>query len=390
MTLGTTAIAGIGATDFSKDSGRSELHLACQAVKAALEDAGVSADEVDGLVTYTMDGSPEVEVARNLGIPNLRFLAQSPNGGGGACSPIQYAALAIEGGAADVVVVYRAFNERSGYRFGNALQSSGAAIASGTELLNGWNTSWGLATAAAFLAVYARRYMHDYGATTEDFGRVTVTARAHAATNPKAWFYQRPITLADHQASPMVADPLRLLDCCQESDGGVALVITSTERARDLRQKPAVIRAAAQGSTRGVLNMGGYYRDTITQLPEVALVAQQLWKQAGLGPNDMDGAILYDHFTPFVLMQLEALGYCKPGEAGGFIADGHVALNGRLPLNPHGGLLGEAYIHGLNGIAEAVRQIRGTAANQLSRVGNMLVTAGTGIPTGGLILGSDK
>jgi acetyl-CoA acetyltransferase len=384
-----SAIVGIGATDFSKRSGRSELHLAVEAIAAALQDAGIRPEEVDGLVTYTMDSSPEVEVARNLGIPAIRFMAQSPYGGGGACSPLQYAGLAIGGKAADVVVCYRAFNERSGHRFGNALPTTGGAAANAMEVMNGWNTSFGLATAAAFMGVFACRYMHEYGATSEDFGRVTVAARENAATNPKAWFYQRPITLADHQASAMVADPLRLLDCCQESDGGVALVVTSLERARDLAHKPAVIRATAQGSTVGQQNMGAYYRDSITALPEIAYVAGQLWRGAGIGKEDVQCAILYDHFTPFVLLQLEALGYCNAGEARHFIADGHISRSGSLPINPHGGLLGEAYIHGLNGIAEAVRQIRGTAVNQIANVEHVLVTAGTAVPTGGLILGQD-
>lgn len=390
MSASASAIVGIGATEFSKDSGRSELSLALEAIVAALVDAGLAPHEVDGLVTYTMDTNPEVEIARNMGIPEIRFLAQSPYGGGGACSPIQYAALAIGGAAADVVVCYRAFNERSGMRFGNAIAGSSAAIATGLDVLNGWNTGYGLSTAAAMIAVHARRYMHEYGATSEDFGRISVIARQNAATNPKAWFHGRPITLADHQASPMIADPLRLLDCCQESDGGVAIVMTSLERARDLRQHPVIIRGAAQGTTAGLLNMGGYYRERITDLPEVELVARQLFAQADITRDDVQCAILYDHFSPFVLPQLEAFGYCARGEARHYVADGHVALDGRLPINPHGGLLGEAYIHGLNGIAEAVRQIRGTAANQLAEVEHVLVTAATTIPTGGLILGADR
>lgn len=385
--VGKAAIAGIGATEFSKNSGRSEMRLAAEAVKAALDDAGVAPAEVDGLVTFTMDGSPETEVARNLGIPELRFLAQSPYGGGGACSPIQYAALAIHGGVADIVVCYRAFNERSGFRFGAGMAAPAPNLATARDLQTGWNTSFGLATAAAFVAMAARRYMHEYGATSEDFGRVAVIDRANAATNPNAWFYGKPITLADHQASPLIADPLRLLDCCQESDGGVAFVITSVERARDLRHTPAVIRAAAQGSAADQEQMSSYYRPSITGLPEMGLVGRQLWAQAGIGPADVDVAILYDHFTPFVLSQLEELGFCPRGQARHFIADGHIALDGSLPINPHGGLLGEAYIHGLNGIAEAVRQVRGTAVNQLDDVDHVLVTAGTGVPTGGLILG---
>ena len=210
--------------------------------------------------------------------------------------------------------------------------------------------------------------------------------RRAAATNPHAWFHGRPITLDDHQASRWIVEPLRLLDCCQESDGGVALVVTTVERARDLPARPAVIAAAAQGSGPDQFSMNSYYRPSLAGLPEMGLVARQLWAQSGIGPPDVSVAVLYDHFTPFVLVQLEELGFCARGEARDFIADGALELDGRLPLNPHGGQLGEAYIHGMNGISEAVRQVRGTAANQLPDVSHVLVTAGTGVPTSGLIL----
>jgi len=249
----------------------------------------------------------------------------------------------------------------------------------------------GLVTPVAWVAMFARRYMHTYGATTADFGTVTVADRRHATTNPQAWFYQRPITLAEHQASRWIVEPLRLLDCCQESDGAVAVVVTSLERARDLRQRPAVLRAAAQGSARDQESMTSYSREEteMAGLPEMAVVGRQLWAQSGLRAADIDVAILYDHFTPFVLVQLEALGFCGPGEAPGFIADGGIEGDGRLPVNTHGGQLGEAYIHGMNGINEAVRQLRGTAVNQVAGVEHVLVTAGTGVPTSGLVLGVD-
>jgi acetyl-CoA acetyltransferase len=215
---------------------------------------------------------------------------------------------------------------------------------------------------------------------------VAVADRKHAATNPDAWFHGKPITLEDHQASRMIADPLHLLDCCQESDGAVAIVVTSADRARDLPQPPATIRAAAQGSGTDQFVMTSYYRDQIG-LQEMGLVGRELWRQSGLRPDDMDTAVLYDHFTPFVLMQLEELGFCGRGEAKDFVADGAIELGGRLPLNTHGGQLGEAYIHGMNGIAEGVRQMRGTSVNQVADAQHVLVTAGTGVPTSGLVLG---
>jgi len=386
-TLGNcAAIVGIGQTEFSKASGRSELQLACEAAKAALDDAGLHPRQVDGLVTFTMDSSEEIEVARNLGIPALTMFARIPYGGGAACGVVMQAAMAIATGAAEVVVCYRALNERSGMRFGGPGMASAAMLPPWLD----WYGPYGLLSPAAWVALNARRYMHEYGVTNEDFGRISVVDRKHAATNPAAWFYQRPITLADHQASRWIVEPvLRLLDCCQESDGAVALVVTTRERARDLRQRPARIVAAAQGAADDGELMTSYYRPDITGLPEMGVVAKQLWSASGLTPADIQTAFLYDHFTPFVLVQLEELGFCGRGEGKDFATIENLSLGGRLPINTSGGLLGEAYIHGMNGIAEAVRQIRGTSCNQVDRVEHVLVTAGTGCPTSGLILGRD-
>ncbi|MEV4597375.1 lipid-transfer protein [Amycolatopsis sp. NPDC049253] len=386
MTLaGAAAIAGIGATEFSKDSGRSELRLAAECVTHALADAGLPASEVDGLVSFTMDGTAEIALARELGIPELKFFSRIHYGGGAAAATVQQAAMAVATGVADVVVAYRAFNERSEQRFGRVSAAAATQVnSSGVD--NAFHYPMGIATPAATVAMVARRYLHDYGATSEDFGRVAVVDRAHAATNPAAWFHGRPITLAEHQASRWIAEPLHLLDCCQESDGGVALVVTSVERALDLRHAPAVVAAAAQGSGPDQYVMTSYYRDDLAALPEMGVVGRQLWAQAGLGPSDVDVAVLYDHFTPYVLMQLEELGFCGRGEAKEFIAGDTLTLEGALPLNPHGGQLGEAYLHGMNGIAEAARQIRGTAVNQVREAETVLVTAGTGVPTSGLVL----
>jgi acetyl-CoA acetyltransferase len=382
---GRAAIAGIGATEFSKESGRSELQLAVEAVRTALGDAGLTPADVDGLVTFASDGSPETEVARTLGIGELTFFSRIHYGGGAACATVQQAALAVATGVADVVVCYRAFNERSGRRFGTGV--AGRDFEPNTEGVHySWYVPFGLATPAAWVAMFARRYMHVYGATSEDFGRAAVTFREFAATNPAAYFYGRPITLEDHQASRWIVEPLRLLDCCQESDGAVAIVVTTAERARDLRRPAALVAAAAQGSGVEQQMMTSYYREDITGLPEMGIVARQLWEQSGLRAADVDAAVIYDHFTPFVLPQLEEFGFCGRGEAKDFLADGQLSAKGSLPTNTHGGQLGEAYIHGMNGIAEGVRQIRGTAVNQVPGARTALVTAGTGVPTSGLLL----
>jgi acetyl-CoA acetyltransferase len=293
-------------------------------------------------------------------------------------------------GAANVVVVYRAFNERSGTRFGAGPPPFAYQPSTDQEYRN-WINPYGLLTPAQQEAILARRYMHLSGATSADFGRVSVLSRAYAANNPKAWFHGKPITLADHQQSRMIADPLRLLDCCQETDGGQALVIVSTERARDLKQPPAVIRAAAQGVGPPQISMSSFSRPDIDALPEVRLCAEQLWRQSGLHPADMDAAVVYDAFTPLVLMQLEEYGFCGRGEAKDFLADGHGEISGSLPLNTHGGQLGEGYLHGVNGIAEGVRLVRGTSTNQPNNpVEHVLVTGGSPVPTSGLVLGVDR
>jgi acetyl-CoA acetyltransferase len=384
---GRAAIVGLGATEFSKNSGRTEVRLAMEATLQALNDAGIDPSEVDGFSSYSVDKVPEYEIARLLGAKNINFFSQVPHGGGAACAPVLHAAMAVATGIAKTVVVYRAMNERSWYRFGNGNYGFGSSPL--FENVNyGWYMPYGFHTPAAWVGMFAQRYMHTFGATSEDFGRVAVAARDFAATNPAAFFYGKPITLVEHQASRWICEPLHLLDCCQESDGAVAMVITSVERARDLKTRPVVIKGAAQGISDGQQIMTSYFRDDITGLPEMGLVAKQLWQQSKLGPEDIQTAVIYDHFTPFVLPQLEEFGFAKRGEAKEFIRAGHHARGGKMPINTHGGQLGEAYIHGMNGIAEGVRQVRGSSINQVPDVHNVLVTAGTGVPTSGLILGT--
>lgn len=384
---GSTAIVGIGATEFSKESGRSELQLGCEAVTAAIADAGLKPSDVDGLVTFTAESSSEIHIARNVGIGELTFFSRVGYGGGAAAGTVAHAAAAIHAGLADVVVCWRSFNERSGERYGLG-QANRPMDTNADRAAYSWMTPFGLSTPAQWVAMFAQRYMHEYGATSEDFGRISVIDRARAATNPKAHFYGRPITLEEHQASRWIAEPLHLLDCCQETDGGQALVLVSAERAKDLPNKPAYVVGAAQGSGEDQHMMTSYYRESISGIPEMGLVGDQLWRQSGLTAQDMDAAILYDHFTPFVLSQLEELGFCGRGEAADFIKSGALELDGAVPLNTHGGQLGEAYLHGMNGIAEAVRLVRGTSVNQPKTVDNVVVTAGTGVPTSGVVLGA--
>ena len=370
-------VAGIGATEFSKASGRSQLQLAAEASRAAIADAGLTSADIDGMVTFTVDDNDELALIRCLGIPEVRYWSRTPHGGAGACATVQHAVAAVASGAAESVLVFRAFNERSGRRFGQP-----RAAPSGPRPLDFYST-FGITTPAQMYALWYRRYMHAYGATNEDLGRYAVVARRYAATNPKAWFYERPITLADHQESRWIVEPvLRLLDCCQESDGGVALVITRDDRAADT-PSPVRILATADADVRNGSVMYNYHHPDLATFPEAEACARQLWEKTGLGPADIGAAMLYENFSPVVFLLLEAFGFCGRGEAKDFIADGEIDIDGTLPVNTHGGLLGEAYIHGVNSIQEGVRQLRRTAVNQVPSVDHVLVSAGPS----GIVLG---
>ena len=386
------AIVGIGVTEFSKDSGRSELKVALEAITAAVTEAGLRPTDVDGLVTFSIDNNDEIAVQRNLGVPALTFFARTSGGGGGGCGCVSLAALAIDAGKADTVVCYRAMNERSQQRFALPQGSPGlpTGLARSWDIDMSWVRPFGMVTPAAWMALSAQRYLYQYNATSETFGRVAVTQRQYASTNPQAFFYGRPITLEDHQTSRMISDPLRLLDCCQESDGGVAFVVTSLERAKDLQQKPIAVLAAAQGigHDHHGMAMATIHRQDMAYPLETQVVGDQLWRESGLRPSDMDVANIYDHFSPAVPMQLEALGFCGPGEAPDLIADGALGIDGQIPTNTNGGQMSEAYIHGFNGVAEMVRQLRGTAVNQVKGARLGVVTAGSHAPTSGLVLGS--
>lgn len=377
-------IAGIGQTEFSKNSGRSEMQLASEAVSAALDDCGLDPSQVDGLVTFTLDTNDEVEVAQNVGLGDLKFYSRIPYGGGAAIGVIQQAVMAVATGVTDYCVVYRAFNERSGHRYSVGI---GEGIVTADLIHWSWYLPFGLLTPASWVAMFTQRYMHDYGCTADTLAQVAMSTRKHAVNNPNAFFYEKELTLDDYYASRWIAEPLRLFDCCQESDGGCAQVICSPERAKDLKKKPAMIRGVAEAATKGQENMTSFYRPEISHLPEVELVAKQVYEQSGLGPNDVDAAIIYDAFTPIVLWQLEAYGFCGRGEAKDFVADGALEIGGKLPTNTHGGQLSEAYIHGMNGVNEGVRLIRGDSINQPDKNEHVLVTAGVGVPTSGMILG---
>jgi len=378
------AIVGIGQTEFSKNSGRSELQLACEAVRAAIRDAGLKPSDVDGMTPFTLDTSDDIEIARSVGIGELTFFSRTPHGGGAALGIVHQAALAVATGAAEVVVCYRALNGRSGQRYSQGV--AGDIVTS--DLIHwSWYMPFGLMTPASWVAMFTQRYMHETGCKSSDLAQVAVSTRKHAVNNPNAFFYGKPLTFEEHQSSRMIVDPLRLYDCCQETDGGCACIVTTPERARDLAQPGALIRGIAQAAGSDQEVMTSFYRPTIAAIPEMDGVARQVYATSGLGPSDLQAAVIYDAFSSIVLWQLESFGLCGRGEAKDFVKDGALELGGRLPSNTHGGQLSEAYIHGMNGVNEGVRLIRGTSLNQPDKNDCVLVTAGVGVPTSAMILG---
>jgi 17-hydroxy-3-oxo-4-pregnene-20-carboxyl-CoA lyase len=385
-----TAIVGIGCTDFSRDSGRSEYQLALEAAVAACRDAGISPHEIDciTLSSYQSETVDEAELLNGLGMKNLSYLGLVGHGGGAGCAVVGHAALAIATGMAETALCLRALNSRSEFRYGQFDKNRGDEnLEAPVPWFYAYLHPYGFFTPAQWAAFWARRHMHEYGTTAEHFGAIAVAARKHAARNPAARFYQQPITMQDYLDCRMVVDPLRLFDCCLETDGACAVIVTSAERARDLAQRPAYIRAMAQGTGgRELFPITAFNRERITGMEETARMGDFLFAMADLRRADIDVAELYDHFGPLVLLSLEDLGFCARGEGGPFVEGGRIELGGELPINTHGGLVAEAYVHGFNHIVEGVRQVRGTSTAQVEGAEHVLVTSADGVPTSGLIL----
>jgi acetyl-CoA acetyltransferase len=282
------------------------------------------------------------------------------------------------------VLVYRAIRARSGSRFGGAkVAPTPTSGHSGTTALQ-WCMPFGVMTPASWMAFNAVRYMDTYGVESADFGRAVVQFREYAAGNPASYFYERPITLEDHQASRWIVEPcIRLFDCCQETDGSVALVLTTAERAADLPHPPVLVRAGGAASLFEAEIASDHYLPDLAVMNASLVLAEHLFGEFGITRDDIDVGLIYDAFSPIFLMQLEGLGFCGLGEAKDFVADGNLALDGRLPCNTNGGLIGEGYIHGLNLATEATRQLRGTAIHQVDGAQHALVSASrTGIILG--------
>ncbi len=366
------AIVGIGCTEFSKDSGVGVFTLAAKAVKAAVADAGLQVEDVDGLCTFgTNDSIPPNVLAQALGIQSLSFYVDQFYGGSVSLSMLGQATLALSAGVADCVVCYRALNGRSGVRM------SGSSVGDGQRLP--WDMQFKVSAKyiapSQEIAMAARAHMLKYGTTNEDFGRIAILSRTHALDNERAMM-RTPMTMDDYLASRWIVEPFRKFDCCLETDGAVAVVLVRADRAKDSPHRPALVQGAAWGGGITVVNNG--HRD-LTESP-ARPIADRLYAAAGLGPSDIQFAELYDCFTYNVLSQIEGYGFAEPGTVGDKLADGAFdRATGTLPLNTHGGLLSEGYLHGLNHVYEAVQQIRGEAEHrQVERYEVALVTGQLG------------
>ncbi|MBT4521323.1 MAG: lipid-transfer protein [Halieaceae bacterium] len=375
-----TAIAGIGTTEYSFNSGRSEQRLAIEAINQALQEAGLTPDDVDGLVNSDYEATNQVDVVNAMGMQNIASFATIPHGGGSPCGAIAHAAMMVASGQCKCVVAYRSMNERSGHRYGSP------EIPARYDWVYGLHAPYGLIVPAEWVAMHGRRRMIEFGETREQWAQVPLTCRANANNNPAALLHEKKLTLEDYLNAPILADPLCRYDYCLETDGAVALVITSAEKAESLASTPAYIHAAVQGMGHQIWYQSNYYGGSLTTGSENVAAAKQLWAKSGLTPRNIDVAQIYDHFTPAVLTSLEDYGFCEKGDAGGFVSDGNIGPDGELPINTAGGLQAEGYIHGWNLILEAVRQIRGTSSNQVRDVEFSLVTSCCGAPTSAAIL----
>jgi acetyl-CoA acetyltransferase len=374
-----TAIVGIGQTEYVRRIGRGELVTAFEAARSALADSGLRGADVDGVFAYENQTGSAEEIARGLGARNLAGFAVIGGGGGAACAPVVHAALSVASGICQVALAFRARNRgavggRPWARTGSEVHGRGA-----------FENPHGMVNPVHTQALIARRYLHEFGSPPEAFARVAVAQRAHAVSNPNAWF-RTPIDVDDVFDSRMISDPLHLLECCPENDGAAAVIVTSAERARDLRQVPAYISGVAQGTGPRHFPMTNLYKRDLWDWPGI-YAARDLYRMAGCGPQDVDVVEMYDMFAPVVLYGLEAYGFCKRGEAGARVCQGWIdGVGAELPTNTHGGSLSEAYIHGFNHILEGVRQIRGTSTSQVPGAERVLVAAAPVVPTSAILL----
>jgi len=404
VTRREAAIVGIGQTRYGKALPGTAWDLAMEAVLAACADAGLDVAEVDGMCRFTAPFEPvsEAMLVRGLGIPELSFFAQAPHGGEALGAVVMQAAAAVSAGLASVVVVYRALSQSAGGRFGRAdgRGPGGAQEARGTpdagpardsaadgdivvpeqdNLSFAW--PYGLMSPGQLFALWARRYAAVHGLTDEDLtralGTIAITQRDYAHRNPDAMMRDRPLDWDIYRAARMISEPLRLFDLCLENDGACAFVVTAAGRARALREDPVWILSATQTLSPYREPMGIYAGGELLELFPPAAAAR-LFERAGVRQADIDVAEFYDATSYMPLRSLESYGFVPGGQAWRYVTEQGTGHGSPLPVNTHGGHLSEAYLHGMNGILEAVRQLRGTACNQVPGAEVALVGAPAG------------
>lgn len=375
MLKDSACIVGIGETAVCRKpgSGLSEMALQLKAIASALDDAGLKAREIDGIMPFPNLGRAEA-FAANLGCDNLRFAATLNLGGAAPVAALRVAAMAVATGSANYVLVPGGWNGFSGARTREIAATDINSIP-GAAIARDYYLPYGLSAPPQWYALMAQRHMHEYGTREEQLGAVALAMRKHAQLNPNALMRGKPMTMSDYLASPMITSPYRLLDCCLETDGAAAYIVTSTARARDLRQRPVSIMGAASGQpypADDIINRKDFHRIGLTN------AAPEAFAMAGVTPRDADFAQIYDCFTFEVLQQLEEVGFCRRGEGGSFVENGGIELGGRLPVNTHGGLLSQAHLLGIGHVVEAVRQLRGEAGERQVKDAKLGVVTGWG------------
>ena len=380
---GKVAIVGIAETAYYKRGAadRSEFQLTVEAILDAAADAGIDVRDIDGFASYSMDRNDPPRIAAALGSPDLSFSNMFWGGGGGGGSgAVANACAALVAGYSKYVVVYRGLAQGQFGRFGQGSQAKG--VSGGPA----FTQPYGLMSPAQTFAMRVRRFMHDYNIGHDPQRAIARASYHHAQTNPRAVMHGRPLSEEDYDNSRWIVEPFRLFDCCMENDGAAAVVLTTMERARDLKHTPAVVMAASQGSD---------YRQAATahNAPDYGTsnfktVAARLYGQAGIGPKDVDVCQSYENFTGGVMMSLVEHGFCAPEEVEEFMTfDNFKAEGGKLPLNTSGGNLAECYMHGLELITEAVRQLRRTSTAQVEDAEISMVCSGPMVqPVSSLIL----
>lgn len=347
------AIVGVGNTAYVRGTDRSVVDLHLEASLRALGDAGLTPRDVDGVIPSSVAGRIVEDFTRNLGLRHLSY-SSTPHGGGSSFGmAIQDACAAVHAGVASCVLIPAG---RLGYSSDQRISRQSSKPEPIMADVVEFEYPMGNIGPAQWFAQMARRHMDVYGTTSEQLGQLAVTIRRHANLNPQAIMHARTLTLEDHQRSPLIVDPFHLFDCSLESDGAAAVVVTSAERARDLAQMPVLVSGV--GACFGYPGTSVTQEDDVAGLPGIGEAGRRAFEMARMTTDDIDVLAVHEGFSFFVVACLEALGFCKVGEGGPFVASGEIALGGSLPLNTHGGALSEAHVSGANHVVEIVRQLR--------------------------------